>query len=124
MEHFFESKKIGSEKKLGQKRFGSEIFLCQKRFGSEIILVKKNWVEKIFGLKKLGSKTRLEANKRNKNLSCDYAVLISKCTKYFLFRMAVALWSAKTPGTAQLERDIAVMNNKKKVEMSTFSPKI
>jgi len=30
-------------------------------------------------------------------------------------RMAVALWSSKTPGAAQLERDIAVMNNKKKV---------
>lgn len=30
-------------------------------------------------------------------------------------RMAVALWSARTPGAAQLERDIAVMNNKKKV---------
>jgi hypothetical protein len=31
--------------------------------------------------------------------------------------MAVALWSAKTPGAAQLERDIAVMNNKKKVQI-------
>jgi len=30
-------------------------------------------------------------------------------------RMAVALWSSKTPGAAQLERDIVVMNNKKKV---------
>merc|ERR1711874_515117 len=30
-------------------------------------------------------------------------------------RMACALWSARTPGAAQLERDIAVMNNKKKV---------
>jgi len=30
-------------------------------------------------------------------------------------RMAITLWSTKTPGTAQLERDIAVMNNKKKV---------
>eukprot|EP00090_Calanus_glacialis_P004086 TRINITY_DN13026_c0_g1_i2.p1 TRINITY_DN13026_c0_g1~~TRINITY_DN13026_c0_g1_i2.p1 ORF type:complete len:331 (-),score=67.07 TRINITY_DN13026_c0_g1_i2:210-1202(-) len=30
-------------------------------------------------------------------------------------RMAVALWSSKTPGAAMLERDIAVMNNKKKV---------
>ena len=29
--------------------------------------------------------------------------------------MAITLWSTKTPGTAQLERDIAVMNNKKKV---------
>ena len=32
-----------------------------------------------------------------------------------LYRMAVTLWSARTPGTAQLERDITVMNNKKKV---------
>ena len=31
------------------------------------------------------------------------------------FRMAATLWSSKTPGAAQLERDIAVMNNKKKV---------
>ena len=31
------------------------------------------------------------------------------------FRMAKTLWSSKTPGAAQLERDIAVMNNKKKV---------
>lgn len=30
-------------------------------------------------------------------------------------RMAVTLWSIQTPGTAQLERDINVMNNKKKV---------
>ena len=30
-------------------------------------------------------------------------------------RMAVTLWSRKTPGVAQLERDINVMNNKKKV---------
>ena len=29
--------------------------------------------------------------------------------------MAVTLWSIQTPGTAQLERDINVMNNKKKV---------
>ena len=29
--------------------------------------------------------------------------------------MAATLWSSKTPGAAQLERDIAVMNNKKKV---------
>ena len=36
---------------------------------------------------------------------------------HFIFypRMAITLWSTKTPGTAQLERDIAVMNNKKKV---------
>ena len=33
----------------------------------------------------------------------------------FLIRMAVTLWSIQTPGTAQLERDINVMNNKKKV---------
>ena len=31
------------------------------------------------------------------------------------FRMAVALWSSETPDAAELERDIAVMNNKKKV---------
>ena len=31
--------------------------------------------------------------------------------------MAITLWSTKTPGTAQLERDIAVMNNKKKVSL-------
>ena len=30
-------------------------------------------------------------------------------------RMAVTLWSIQTPGAAQLERDINVMNNKKKV---------
>ena len=29
--------------------------------------------------------------------------------------MAVTLWSIQTPGAAQLERDINVMNNKKKV---------
>lgn len=29
--------------------------------------------------------------------------------------MAITLWSRKTPGAAQLERDLAVMNNKKKV---------
>ena len=29
--------------------------------------------------------------------------------------MAVTLWSTKTPGTAQLQRDTVVMNNKKKV---------
>ena len=32
--------------------------------------------------------------------------------------MAVTLWSIQTPGTAQLERDINVMNNKKKVVIS------
>ena len=32
-------------------------------------------------------------------------------------RMAITLWSTKTPGAAQLERDIAVMNNKKKVSL-------
>ena len=32
--------------------------------------------------------------------------------------MAVKLWSTRTPGTAQLERDLMVMNNKKKVGMS------
>ena len=31
--------------------------------------------------------------------------------------MAITLWSRKTPGAAQLERDIAVMNNKKKVSL-------
>ena len=31
--------------------------------------------------------------------------------------MAITLWSTKTPGAAQLERDIAVMNNKKKVSL-------
>jgi len=30
-------------------------------------------------------------------------------------RMAITLWSTKTPGTAQKDRDVAVMNNKKKV---------
>ena len=34
-------------------------------------------------------------------------------------RMAITLWSTKTPGAAQLERDIAVMNNKKKVSVGT-----
>ena len=32
--------------------------------------------------------------------------------------MAVKLWSTRTPGTAQLERDLMVMNNKKKVGLS------
>ena len=31
-------------------------------------------------------------------------------------RMAVALWSSRTPGAAQLDRDRQMMNNKKKVE--------
>ena len=40
--------------------------------------------------------------------------------KVILFpRMAITLWSTKTPGAAQLERDIAVMNNKKKVSVGT-----
>ena len=30
-------------------------------------------------------------------------------------RMAITLWSTKTPGAAQQDRDLAVMNNKKKV---------
>ena len=33
----------------------------------------------------------------------------------FVFRMAAKLWRSKTPGAAQRERDLAVMNNKKKV---------
>ena len=32
--------------------------------------------------------------------------------------MAVKLWSTRTPGTAQLERDLMVMNNKKKVGLT------
>ena len=32
--------------------------------------------------------------------------------------MAVKLWSTRTPGTAQLQRDLMVMNNKKKVGRS------
>ena len=35
-----------------------------------------------------------------------------------LIRMAVKLWSTRTPGTAQLQRDLMVMNNKKKVGLS------
>ena len=35
-----------------------------------------------------------------------------------LIRMAVKLWSTRTPGTAQLQRDLMVMNNKKKVGRS------
>ena len=38
----------------------------------------------------------------------------------FLIRMAVKLWSTRTPGTAQLQRDLMVMNNKKKVGQSVF----
>ena len=37
-------------------------------------------------------------------------------------RMAVTLWSIQTPGTAQLERDINVMNNKKKVVVISPCP--
>ena len=38
--------------------------------------------------------------------------------------MAITLWSRKTPGAAQLERDLAVMNNKKKVRQSYSSENI
>jgi hypothetical protein len=31
--------------------------------------------------------------------------------------MALALWSAETPGSAQLERDRVMTNNKKKVRI-------
>ena len=34
--------------------------------------------------------------------------------------MAVKLWSTTTPGTAQLQRDLMVMNNKKKVGQYTY----
>lgn len=33
----------------------------------------------------------------------------------YVSRMAVVLWGSRTPGTAQIERDRAVTNNKKKV---------
>ena len=34
-----------------------------------------------------------------------------------ILSMAITLWSRKTPGVAQYERDIAVMNNKRKVDL-------
>ena len=42
----------------------------------------------------------------------------SPINHWMVCRMAVALWSSRTPGAAQLDRDRQMMNNKKKVSFA------
>ena len=50
------------------------------------------------------------------NLLFLYFSRIHQSTHHRIPRMAVALWSSRTPGAAQLDRDRQMMNNKKKVK--------